>query len=385
MQLTRNIILSILIILAIHSCIEPFKPGTTDYEDMIVIEGYVSDEPGYIHYVKLSRTKPVIEDEDPQPTFIEAGATVYVECDDGTSYHFYDMSNGSYYEMDMSLIPESGKSYRLNIITGNGEEFRSDYQKYSPMIDTDSITWQLDRQKPSELAEAVDGIQFYVHASSDVSDPIYLRWSLDATYKYDVPFMSDYVWQGSLVEYENDTEVTCWKTIPIRGIYFGSSAGLSQNRVTNARLNFQSQYGYELSNRYSLHARQYSISESAYKFWYDLNEITNETGGLYETIPFPLEGNIKCISDPNIKALGVFEVSAMSEYRTFVNKPVELNVIPPYCFLDTVGTERLPWDALDYGAYIDEVDDNLYMTAIPECFICSLLGGSTTMPSFWVN
>ena len=95
--------------------------------------------------------------------------------------------------------------------------------------------------------------------------------------------------------------------------------------------------------KYSLHAIQLSISESSYKFWYYLNKLINETGGLYETQPFRIEGNIRCTSDPEVNVAGVFEVAGVSELRVFAPRPDEFRVYSTKCELDTVGVPSLPW------------------------------------------
>ena len=135
--------------------------------------------------------------------------------------------------------------------------------------------------------------------------------------------------------------------------------------------------------KYSLHAIQLSISESSYRFWYDLNKLINEAGGLYETQPFRLKGNIHCTSDPDVNVAGVFEVAGVSELRVFAPRPTEFIVFSTDCPMDTVGVESFPWSDLEPGSYIYQPVLGVYMTGEGHCFICTLRGGTLDRPPFW--
>ena len=135
--------------------------------------------------------------------------------------------------------------------------------------------------------------------------------------------------------------------------------------------------------KYSLHAIQLSISESSYRFWDDLNKLINETGGLYETQPFRLKGNIHCTSDPDVNVAGVFEVAGVSELRVFALRPTEFIVFSTDCPMDTVGVESFPWSEVKPGSYIAQPDEGLFMTGEDKCFICTLRGGTLDRPPFW--
>ncbi len=369
----------------VFSCIEPFTPGTTEYKRMLVIEGLITDNPKVPAKVTISRTFSLNRNTG-VGDLMESGAVVTVICDDGNIYSFSETSPGIYKNITNPIELETGKVYQLVVHTLDGNIFESDFESYKPSPPVDSITYTLDVAQISELDLGVNGLQFYAHSQSIDGDPLYLRWILDATYQYAVPFYSNFIWTGNaLEEFNNDTLIQCWKSENVPGIFIGDSYGMMDNRVAYAPLNFVSQYGYQLMIRYSLHAFQFSISESSYAFWYDLNKLVNETGGLYETQPFRLEGNIHCASDPEVNVTGVFEVAGVSELRVFAARPPGLSVYTPViCKYDTIGGLALPWSQVRPGAYIyADLDEGIYLTAYDYCFNCILSGGTNIRPSYW--
>ncbi len=379
-----NVVIIILLMTGIVlSCIDPFTPETTEYEELLIIEALITDNPIVPAKVSISRTYSLDRDYE-RDDIMESGAVVLVVCEDENAYSFVETSPGIYNNIADTIKLESGKLYKLMVETSDGNTFESDFESYKPSPTIDSITYAHEIIKTSDLESEVEGLQFYAHSKGTDAEPLYLRWILDATYKYAVPYNSDYIWTGSsLEEFQNDDSLICWKNIKVKGIYIGDSYGMIENRVAYAPLNFVSQIGDQLMLKYSLHAIQLSISESSYRFWYYLNKLINETGGLYETQPFRIEGNIRCTSDPGVKVAGVFEVAGVTELRVFATRPAGLKVYPTYCELDTVGVPSFPWYAVRPGSYIMEPDDGLYLTSEDYCFICTQRGGTTQEPDYW--
>ena len=382
MRLSNVIITILLVVIIAPSCIEPFTPETTDYEEMLLIEGLITDNPMVPAKVTISRTVP-LDINSRRGDWLESGTIVSVVCDDGNVYPFTETSTGIYENTADTLELEPYKLYKLMVQTVAGEIFESDFESYKPSPPIDSITYTPE-VRTSEMDSRVEGLQFYANSKSLDGESLYLRWILDATYNYSVPLVSEFIWNGSsLDEFQNYEYTVCWKDVNVSGIYIGNSYGLTQNRVANAPLNFVSQHGDQLMIKYSLHAIQLSISESSYRFWYNLNKLINETGGLYETQPFRLKGNIHCTSDPDVNVAGVFEVAGVSELRVFAPRPTEFRVYSTYCPMDTVGVESFPWSDLKPGSYIAVTKEGLFMTGKDQCFICTLRGGTLDRPPFW--
>jgi len=71
--------------------------------------------------------------------------------------------------------------------------------------------------------------------------------------------------------------------------------------------------------RYSILVKQYSIDADLYKYWNQLKDFNESTGGLYDKIPSPVFGNVTGC-DGTTKALGYFSASSVKEKRLFINR-----------------------------------------------------------------
>lgn len=380
-----NNILFILIILA-SSCIESFVPETSEYENVLFIEALITNDPLIPPQVIISTTLPVTsQDSEPVPrsTVMISGAGIVVSCDDGTNHDFIESSNGRYVPADPTFIGETDKSYMITINYDN-QTFESEYEILMASPEIDSLTSEIIQKKETEDGDVIYGRRFYASTHDNESDISYYRWLLDASYAYNVPFNSTHRWIDRRVEmFENNDLLDCFAFKEIYGIYVSSTEGLNENKIIEAPLNFESQYGDELSLQYSLHAKQLNISTSAYNFWADLSKLIYETGGLYETQPFRLNGNIECVSDSKLKVIGIFEVAGVSEAREFFYRPAGIDIIRMPCDLALVGTEDLPWGDLEDGAFLYEDSPGSFYTAHSGCFDCTVRGGTTEKPPFW--
>ncbi len=382
MRLNRVAIL-LLVFAGLFSCVEPYTPETLGYDEMLMIEGIIFDDPTMMPKVSISRSIPLSRAGG---YMYETGAAVSVECDDGTSFPFFETSPGSYTTAGVPVIPEQGKKYRLLVVTSDQKVYASSYEPYIPPAPIDSVTFRAEYTKVSNLGSWEHGLKFYAHASSIDDNPVYLRWLLDATYHYSVPYPCNFIWTGSAVEYYLGPDLRfCWKSMEIPGIFIADSDGMKDNRVADAELNFVSQYGDQLTIRYSLNVVQLSIPRSAYEFWYDLKKMIDGTGGLYETQPFRIRGNIECISDPDTEAGGVFEVAGVSRTRVFADRPTEFEIRPYNCSLLPIGGQNgISWEFLPANIFVSEIDVDKYATTLQQqCYDCRLRGGTTARPPFW--
>jgi hypothetical protein len=363
--------------------VEVFKPETENYENMLLIEGLITDNPEIKSRVNISRSVQ-LSGNPSLPDWAVKGANVRVICDDGNEFPFAEIPTGGYEDIDNNLVLETGKYYKLYIEAADGEIYESDYEPYNLPPPIEDIHYTTQTGKISDIDEGVWGVRFYASASSIDDEDIYLRWLLYSTFEYRIEHEANFIWEkGKMEEFSNDSARICWKTSRVPGIFLGSSEGMSEKKVASAPLNFVSQYGDELYIKYSLKAYQLNISKNPYKFWENLNKIVYETGGLYETQPFRVQGNVYCVSDPERAVTGVFEVAGVSDLRIFIERPQDIDIIPFYCSLDTIGNASYPWWMVSEGTIITETESGVFMSAADHCYICDLRGGSLDRPSFW--
>jgi hypothetical protein len=402
MRLNKNIALSLFLIPLLHGCIDPFTPGDLKFENMLFVEAQLTDDPELIPYVRISHAYPMETNNKPEEPMANIyGAVVYMEDDSGARYYF--SQGGFYYKSLIGPQPgynpgvtytlsdpgpelSEGRSYRLHIETTDGYIFESEYEKYLPSPPVEEITWAVAAWEKKESGDQDKGYRFYVSSAAVDDEPLFLRWKPDATYKYSVPFLASYRWNGISLDQAYNTDImVCYKDEYINGIFTGTSEGLDENRVVDAPLHTVSRYGDRLQITYSLHVKQMRISQGAYQFWKDLQTLLYETGGLYESVPFRLSGNIQCISHDDFNLAGVFEVAGVSEGRVFVPRNYDDFTVETYrCIADSIGP-NLPWERVPSGSWIREDEPGVYLTAPATCFDCRVRGGYTQQPAFWEN
>lgn len=373
--------------LGVSSCIDPFVPETASYEDLIFIECLLSNDTSRVQAVKIALASPVISEYGSHivlPPKGVSGANVRVAGDDGHSYPFVLAGPGRY-EAEQDFIPVPGKAYKL-IVNHAGNSFESDFEtmKASPPIDSISFRHKIERV--SEMGDVYDGYRFYSsNHNNQEAGPSYYRWEPFATYYFRIPYDATHIWDGRTQIPATNSEVRyCWSSNFIKGIFTGNTEGLSENRISESPLHFQSQYGDALSIRYSLNVKQYAINRSAWEFWDDMQRQVSQNGGMYDTQPFRVQGNIRCTTDPELFVAGVFEVAGYTEKRIFLNRPSEFDIIPVVCNRDTIGTRDLPWYRVPRGSYITfDVNAGVYFYSNPRCYDCTLKGGSLEKPAFW--
>ncbi len=383
MQWNKIILLACALLTA--SCVDRFIPETTGYDEVLFIECLVSETHQY-HSLKISIAAPVVTEEGDKLTYKPRGvsdAQAWIIDSDAKTYPFSANGIGIYWCQE-GFIPVPGKSYKL-VVNHDGNTFESDYQQLKSSPPINSISFRQVVEKRSETGEVMDGYRFYVSTHEEGTEPSYYRWTADATFQYTVPYIATHIWTGSkTVTASNKLIRTCWKSKEIAGNYTAKTTGLTENKIIETPLNFESQYGDELSIRYSLNVTQYRISESAMRFWENVDKLINQTGSLYETQPFRIEGNIHCTNDPSFYVTGIFELAGESSMRVFVDKPEAFPVIPVRCLLLVVGTD-VPWYRLPAGTWVTEDSPGHFLTATPSCYDCQLRDGTLEKPPFWTD
>ncbi|MDR1339610.1 MAG: DUF4249 domain-containing protein [Prevotellaceae bacterium] len=131
-----------LILASLLSCVEPFDIKTDNSPPVIVIYGYLTDEPGY-HAIKVSASSPYF---DTAPNRGISGATVKISSDNTLiSFHEVDTVPGLYVTVSRTAgIP--GRTYSLSVETDfDSDGIRETYTATSTMlsaVEVDSVTIQ---------------------------------------------------------------------------------------------------------------------------------------------------------------------------------------------------------------------------------------------------
>jgi hypothetical protein len=387
----------LLLVFVLKGCIDPFSPSISEYQQMLVIDGMITDQEG-IHTVTVSRSSSY---NDPGLKY-EGGCTVNILDDKGNILNMTEKSRGIYSAWIDKQFLNAGTQYRLEVITSDGNKYQSDYEMLSHSPPIDSIHWEVKYvELDNPLYSDLIGVQFSVNSDATNCEASGYRWELFEQWEYRSEFYARDYYNGR-IQYVNQEDLSdsvyyCWTTIKkINEIYTYSTAQAISKEIRMVPLTYVSNQTDRLKYDYCLLVKQYSLSKAAFSYWNRLQEQANESGGLYETQPSRIRGNLYNADNPDETILGFFGASGISEKRVFIKGFGYLfKVFDTYneqlCqpagfapgelmeFLEGIDTTEYPIYLYNYTGTLDGPWDYIDQA----CVDCTRRGGDTIKPGYW--
>ncbi len=385
MPANRTILFIWLAAVLLPGCVESYTPDIKESQESLVVEGLLTDQPG-VQTIYLSRSSPFSN-----PALVpESHCWVKVVDENGIIYDFFEQESGVYRcGMSASQLVR-GTAYKLSIVTADRKEYESDYITLpSPCPSIDSVYFEIKTVETSDPENPLEGIQFYIDLEAGEDQPRNYRWELVETWEYNAAHIIQYYFDGQLLHVMPDPYIyyRCWCTGRISDIYTASTKHSVSNRIYKYPLHFVSSQTHRLKIRYSLLVKQFALSDDAYRYWDQMRRQQQESGGLYETQPLQISGNVYNVNDPDELVLGFFNVASSSEKRIFVDAQSELNFPRIGCTLDTVNNMYELPPPVYYPVYMRSLSPMgtgpPYGVGRGLCFDCTSGGGTTVKPDFW--
>lgn len=356
--------------LVIKSCIEPFSPPeVTNPGIYLVVDGFLNVN-GDTSTVLLSQTQPTNEE---RPSDREAGATLIVDAENGESYTFQDMGDGSY-----KLPPTNFNrdiKYRLRIRRSNGREYESDYVVVSKTPPIDSISYRVDPGR--------NAMMIYVNTHDPTNATRFYRWNYEETYEYRMPYYSSLTrdYENHKIVSRTDNVNVCWRTLASRDIKLGSTIKLSQDIVKELPVNIVDIASNKLYFGYTILVRQYGLTREAFEYWTDLAKTTQGTGSLFDPQPSQVTGNIHAKADSKELVFGYFSAAQEQKTRIFIRE--RIGAYPRCQAPDTLNFEDAFGGSAVLLYYYMGLPKSGYLGTSESCADCRSQGGTTTKPAFW--
>jgi Domain of unknown function (DUF4249) len=388
MQAIRNIIIGLGLLLLFRGCTYPFTPEVEEIPEMIVISGKINNPDGH-PIVEVSMSSSY---NDPAYNPVSK-CTVFISDDKNNRFSLSEFSPGKYHcWIDLAYL-SYGTGYRVEVTTPDGKQYQSDYETLLPCPPIENLYYEVKEKETDNPDNPLYGIQFFLDTDASGSEAKNFMWDLTETWEYHSKYMVGDYYDGTInfSPQTYDTLFYCWKTARIYDIYTFTVNDLTSGKITRCPLNYVSGETDRLSVKYSLLVKQYSISQNAYNYWNAVKDQSQNTGGMYETQPVSIKGNIHCITNPEETVLGYFTVSSCTEKRIFVPRDFDFVIYSPPCqpydldaqslniFLSSYKPEDYPIFLLNLSGTRQGPWDYAEQT----CFDCTKLGGSVTKPDFW--
>jgi len=401
--------------IALYSCVEEYWPELEgSYENLLVVDGKITNEPGP-YTIQLSRSSSLL-DNDYNPL---TGAIVVISDDAGNTETLFESSPGNYKTSIIGMQGVIGRKYKLSI-SSDGKTYESAYEELLAPTGVESVNYVEETQKISETEEIYEsGYQFYLTTERASNPKNYFYWEVVETYEYHAPYTIDYIYNGSynstggLINYDEPYALYyCWTTKNVNQIYTQNTEYLSEAKVRNLPLHFIPMEDEKLRIQYSMIAKQYSISETAYHFKKSLEDLNSDNSGLYAIQPYQIRGNLYNVDTPEEPVLGYFltagvsysehvftptpmitqaEADQWSRETCFVVAPDAFNKKPSYREVIAMSSPQ------DWPLYLSIVWATAFgpsgtsyipLTYVHDkflCIDCRTNGGTTQKPDFWIN
>jgi len=297
---------TILIVYLLTNCVEPYPLTSIDYNELLVVEGFITDELKQ-HKVVLSRTSRLNNIEF-KP---EQGATVKIQVNNNFTITLTEESPGIYQTPQYSGT--IGTVYKLFITTSDNLSYVSKEVKLKPT----PVIEKVYAKYPVFNSSGERGVQIYLDTEDPENQTRFYRWEYEETYEIKTPYPSKFVWLGgNNITFRVQAVDNCWASDTSSNVLIRTTKNLVNDRVIGFPVKFISSESPELIIKYSILVKQYALTEEAYLFWKQLQNVNETQGSLFDIQPGDVNGNINSLDNKN-KVLGYFDAASTSSNRSF--------------------------------------------------------------------
>ncbi len=389
MMMKRYFILAV--ITAAMACKKPIVLApVARVNSYLVVDGNISS--GDSSLITLSRTVNIDDTARSNP---ELNARVTIEGSGGGSYPLAAAGKGDYKSAILSLSAD--QKYSLKIVTADGRQYTSDFVpvRNSPAID--NVQYEI---KDNGLAVTVD-----THDAADATH--YYRWDYTATYMVESMYNSKYIvvnGDTSALRTPEQQIFHCWLTDTSVNILLGSSAKLTEDRISKQQVAFLAPNAESLRIKFSILVKQHALTTEAFNYFDLLKRNSEQVGGVFDAQPSELTGNVHCLSDANELVIGYVTAGAVAQKRLFIdNSELPATWKPDLSYYDGCAliTELYDYvpDLAPPGYVEHQVREYVYtgietpvdrilspkpgiLSAKPYCADCTVRG-TNKQPAFW--
>ncbi|MES2795119.1 MAG: DUF4249 family protein [Bacteroidota bacterium] len=332
----KSFISLLLLIFALFSCVDPFEIRYNFDQNILIVEAVLTDKKGEQKIIlKYSTPSPVANNSLIFP-FEKANVSILVNDTEKVQCVESNIDPGSYIA-PASFFAEPNKTYRLSIISENGQSYRSDLQKLEPPQVIKKVYHTLKITGSEQNRSYIVNHAIYV----DAEDPAgfgnnYLwDWKLYEIqqicktcnpgekffYREYPPFGKCVQTPGtflSSIVYDYNCDGKCWEIIRSTSINILNDEFVDGKTIT-ARLVAELPIYQETGALFEV--SQKSISKAAYHYYKILEDQTERTGTFADTPPNSLIGNIKNTDENSSESVvGYFHVAGLTTMKYWLDR-----------------------------------------------------------------
>lgn len=289
-RVKRSLPLIAIFILLFVNCETPIDLDLEEETERIVVEGVITDQPGPYEVI-LTRTAAYSDGSKGVNVFID-DAVVTIFDDTGYSEELILVDHGTYHTDSTGIQGEVGRTYWIEIITPEGDTYRSTPEKMPPLPEIENIYYEFKEE--SEIEEA--GHLIKVDFTDPQDNKNYYRWNWEGLYRFRTNLGRMFCC------------AVCWK-------HERNANPFIINALSDEEFDGQSithpvvKIPFFSRTIYLSKITQYAITREAYDFYNALQLQQKSTGSIFDTPPYLDKGNINNINNPEKYGLGYFSAS----------------------------------------------------------------------------
>lgn len=315
----KNCLLLLLLGLSLFTCIQPLDISVPDRDDGIVVTASLTTVKGQ-QEVRLSRLAAYTTRALNYPV---TGAQVWVEDGAGQRQNFVEDAKvkGWYVPSNRDFVGEIGKTYVLHITTTDKREYESTPEIIRPSAPIKKVYPEPILVEDARLGTAINGYTILLDTEDPATKGDYYRWSW---IHYDQLVYCTQTENGIPYGGGSPTLVgltccePCWDIVRC----YSNCTNVLSDALINGRTITRHPIATVpyCARDYYIEVQQRLISKEAFNYWRSVDQLSSNNGSLFDTAPAAIRGNIKCVSNPEEAAYGLFEASSVSENGFFIER-----------------------------------------------------------------
>jgi len=366
------------------SCIVPYEPEELlNLDDIIVVEGNISLTGPFT--IQITRSAPISSYQYGQKTIkFERNANVYVTDKQGRKYMPETNTAKGEYLFDFSALhPDHQEEYKLVVESMDGHTYETDFKKSSHSSSME-LHYKVDTLE--------DKVRIFVSSHDQNGLSKYYNWQYIETWDY-VSQLPSYCYFDVLEVKETKNNkpwmYRCWNSRESSDIILLETSSLSEDRITDYELHSINFRDIRITQHYTIEVVQTVLDSEAYKYMENMRKNSYDIGNLFSPQPNEISGNIRCVTDQSVRAIGFVTVCNSVRKRLLIDcvglpgYPREAMPQDTLVPLDAKVSTMLSLIQEGYSPYMIDPMANVSYWNLTRCIDCRSKGGQPEVPFFW--
>ena len=341
----------------LSACITPVDLEPEGFNDILVVNGFITDQPGP-HRITLDRLSRFVGVREEGGTRrFEENARVRIIDDQGNvtpvervlevqkRVFNADPFGGCLPAADSIVVQSAsfrtpsgftgvvGRSYTLEVVTQEGRTYRSTPQLILPTPPIDSIG--LEFKVLPAVNTPRSGVEIYAAFQDPVGENFYF-WQYNGIYRIDTPPSPDPD-ACCLYDPADDGEDECWiLERNVAGNQLAVSDRLFDGQNTRQLAGMIEDNGLRFANgktpttrQYYVELFQYNMSQEAFNYNERILDLAEINGEVFDPPPLSVGGNLTNVENPDDPIIGFFGAFSVQKAEIFIDRDI-LTFLQPF-------------------------------------------------------